>query len=251
MAKRFTDTDKWKKGFIRGLEGPYKLLWLYILDDCDMAGIWQKDFEVACIRIGEDVTEKKALEVFGGRIKIFGNKWFVVDFIQFQYGELKETNRMHVAVLNTLIKNEISTDGASKPLPRGQGQGQGKGQGKGEGQEQGDEFDFSKPDIPGDEVYFPIDTKKVRDHWVGWKKSRWENHNARYAMMGEQAALKQLERLSEDQVIDTLLKAIAGKWKNLYPEHSKNGTSKTTQRTEATNSRREGFAKRNSSNTGG
>jgi hypothetical protein len=134
MAKRFTDTDKWKKSFIRGLEGPYKLLWLYILDDCDMAGIWQKDFEVACIRIGEDVNEETAIKVFGDRIKVFGNKWFIVDFIGFQYGELKDTNRMHAAVFNTLMKNEISIDGASKPLPRGQGQYQGNGQGNGQGQ---------------------------------------------------------------------------------------------------------------------
>jgi len=26
MPKRFTDTEKWKKPFIRGLQGPYKLL---------------------------------------------------------------------------------------------------------------------------------------------------------------------------------------------------------------------------------
>ena len=39
MAKRFTDTDKWKKGFIRNLPTKYKLLWLYILDDCNHAGV--------------------------------------------------------------------------------------------------------------------------------------------------------------------------------------------------------------------
>ena len=47
MAKRFTDTDKWKKGFIRNLPAKYKLLWLYILDDCNHAGVWETDFEVA------------------------------------------------------------------------------------------------------------------------------------------------------------------------------------------------------------
>jgi len=46
MAKRFTDTDKWKKTFIRTMKAPYKLLWLYILDECDHAGIWQVDFDV-------------------------------------------------------------------------------------------------------------------------------------------------------------------------------------------------------------
>ena len=57
MAKRFTDTDKWKKGFIRNLPSKYKLLWLYILDDCNHAGIWDTDFEVASIRIGSKINE--------------------------------------------------------------------------------------------------------------------------------------------------------------------------------------------------
>lgn len=136
MAKRFTDTEKWKKGFLRGLQGPYKLLWLYVLDDCDMAGIWQVDLEVARIRIGEQIDGPTALRLFGDRVKPFdnGKKWFVRDFIFFQYGELKETNRMHLSVIKTLKANHLDfSQGVSEALPRGQDQGQGKGQGYGEG----------------------------------------------------------------------------------------------------------------------
>jgi hypothetical protein len=134
MAKRFTDTDKWKKPFIRGLEGPYKLLWFYILDDCDHAGIWQVDFEVAEIRIGQPVKEKKALEVFGERVvRIAANKWWIPDFISFQYGELSEKNRLHVSVIQILTKYQIESLAPQKPLTRGQGQGQGNGQGLGQG----------------------------------------------------------------------------------------------------------------------
>ena len=63
MAKRLTDSDKWKKGFIRGLSPKYKLFWLYILDDCTHAGIWETDFEVASIRIGSKITEAEAVTV--------------------------------------------------------------------------------------------------------------------------------------------------------------------------------------------
>ena len=55
MAKRMTDTDKWKKRFIRELKPKHKLLWLYILDDCNHAGIWEIDLDVASIRVGEAV----------------------------------------------------------------------------------------------------------------------------------------------------------------------------------------------------
>jgi hypothetical protein len=108
MAKRFTDTDKWKKPFIRLLDAPYKLLWFYILDDCDHAGIWQADFEVASIRIGMKVTEEKMKEKFGERIiQIAASKFFLPDFIFFQYGCLNEKNRLHLSVINILKKYQI------------------------------------------------------------------------------------------------------------------------------------------------
>lgn len=71
MAKRFTCSDKWKKPFLRGLETPYKLLWFYILDDCDHSGVWQKDLEVAEIRTGEKFDVTKAIENFGEKIIVF------------------------------------------------------------------------------------------------------------------------------------------------------------------------------------
>ena len=109
MAKRFTDTDKWKKGFIRSLSPKFKLLWLYILDDCNHAGIWETDFEVASIRIGSKVTEKEASQVFASQIKIFdnGDKWFVAKFIDFQYGTLNENSRPHAAVIKLLDRYDV------------------------------------------------------------------------------------------------------------------------------------------------
>jgi len=109
MAKRFTDTDKWKKGFIRGLSPKYKMFWLYILDDCNHAGIWEADFEVASIRIGSKITEAEAIKVMASQIKIFdgGNKWFIPRFIDFQYGTLNENSRPHLAVIKLLDKYDV------------------------------------------------------------------------------------------------------------------------------------------------
>jgi len=109
MAKRFTDTDKWKKKFLKGLQAPYKLLWFYILDDCDHAGIWHVDLEVASLRIGEKLTEKKAIEFFSKKVFIFdeGEKWFIPDFITFQYGELNPNNRAHNSAINLLNKYKL------------------------------------------------------------------------------------------------------------------------------------------------
>ena len=118
MAKRFTDTEKWKKPFIRGLQGAYKLLWLYICDDCDHAGIWQVDMEVAAIRIGEKIDLKEAIKSFDEKIIIIdkGNKWFIPSFLEFQYPSgLNSDNRAHNSVIILLEKYNLRIS-KNKPL---------------------------------------------------------------------------------------------------------------------------------------
>ena len=118
MAKRFTDNGKWKKRFFKTLSPKYKLLWIYILDDCDHAGIWEVDMEVAQLRIGEPLEEQKALELFKGNLVVIkgGDKWFIPDFITFQYGELNPNSRVHKSVLDLLEKNAIVLQQESVPL---------------------------------------------------------------------------------------------------------------------------------------
>lgn len=112
MAKRYTDTDKWKKPFIRTLQGPYKLLWIYILDECDHAGVWQVDLEVAQVKLGEKLKLEVALSNFKGKIIQIsdGQKWFIPDFIEFQYSLLNPTNKVHASVINILSRYDILDD---------------------------------------------------------------------------------------------------------------------------------------------
>lgn len=114
MAKRFTDTNKYKKPFIRSLKGAYKLFWDYLYHDCDHAGIWIVDFDIAQIYLGIDmpVNKEDALKYFNKdeqRIIEFdnGSKWFIPSFIQFQYGELNEKNRAHNSVISILNKYNL------------------------------------------------------------------------------------------------------------------------------------------------
>ena len=106
MAKRFTDTEKWKKGFVRNLPPAYKLLWLYMLDDCDNAGVWQVEVEVASIRLGVKLKEAEALKLFGNNVISFdnGTKWFIKEFVKFQQGvnhigELNNNSNPHKSIL--------------------------------------------------------------------------------------------------------------------------------------------------------
>jgi len=109
MSKRFTDTDKWKDPFIKSLEAKYKLLWFYILDDCDHAGVWIVDIDVAGLRCGFSYDESESKKIFASRIQEIngGSRWFVRDFVDFQYGRLNPENRAHNSVLSILEKHNI------------------------------------------------------------------------------------------------------------------------------------------------
>lgn len=110
MSKRFTDTRKYRKGLYRALQGPYKLLWDYLYHECDHAGVWEKDFELAQLLIGKDmaVNEADALRFFNDgekRIEVVdgGKKWVVLPFVEFQYGlPLNPENKAHHSVLRSL-----------------------------------------------------------------------------------------------------------------------------------------------------
>ena len=109
MAKRFTDSEKWKKPFIKSLSSVHKLFFLYILDDCDHAGIWNVEIEVAEIRIGEKLKIADLKKALKKHIYEFndGQKWFIPYFIEFQYGELNPENRAHLSVINQLKKYNL------------------------------------------------------------------------------------------------------------------------------------------------
>ena len=115
MAKRFTDTNKYRSPFYRGLEGPYKLLWDFLYHDCNHAGIWIVDFEIAQVYIGNNmvISKEKALEFFNEKkTRIVetdnGIRWFIPSFIKYQYdNELNPINNVHGSVIKELKKYNL------------------------------------------------------------------------------------------------------------------------------------------------
>lgn len=122
MAKRFTDTDKWKKGWFSELTPEMKLLWIYILDNCDSSGIWDINFKLAEFQIGLPLDRNAVKEVFKKQyIAINDSKWFIKDFIEFQYkcsiDGLNPLNKAHIPVINMIEKYKLK--GACKGHTRG------------------------------------------------------------------------------------------------------------------------------------
>lgn len=116
MAKRFIDTDLFRKPFMRGLEAPYKALWVYLLCECDHAGIWTVELDVAELRMGMKLDAGKAIQKMGGAVVEIdgGKKWFLPDFVTFQYGTLNPANRVHESVIALLSKFGIDPNNPSQ-----------------------------------------------------------------------------------------------------------------------------------------
>jgi len=86
-TKRFTDSEKWKDPFFENLSNDFKLIWLYLLDDVDNAGVWNKSINRLNFYCNTNITEEKLLEVFKKRLQpLTEDKWFIKKFMEFQYG---------------------------------------------------------------------------------------------------------------------------------------------------------------------
>jgi hypothetical protein len=221
MAKRFIDTGFFKSPFVRFLKAPLKSLYLYIICDCDGAGIWVKDLEIASAYVGEKITEKD-FDVFvksNKAIDLNNGKYFFPDFIEHQYPQgLSEKNPAQKNFINELKKYDLIDSemnikkGASKhlesPSKRDLGNGNGIGNGKGIGN--GEEN--TKPKI---ELIYPFDSENFIQVWNTLRaQPKWKG-KTKDAL---QASLKILSNLNEQQAIETMMASIAGGWQGLFPE---------------------------------
>ena len=111
LVKRFTETEKWNDPWFRKLSPELKCFWLFVLDNCDLAGVWKVDMEIANFFICGSLTEQIVLAAMPGRFKkIDDHHWHVTKFIPFQYGELKPDCRPHQAVIRILKKHSLSKE---------------------------------------------------------------------------------------------------------------------------------------------
>lgn len=218
MAKRFTDTNKLKKKWLRGLKAPYKLLWVYLLDSCDHAGIWEVDFEIANIYIGGGVSEENAKKILKDKIHIFdnGEKWLIIDFIGFQYAGLNDKNPAHKNVIKQLFKYNLIDE--KLELINFKSPFEVPIQGT---KEEEKEIEVVK-EIEKDKktIVFPFETDNFKLFWNEWKEYKKKEFGFKYkSYQSEQAALINLNNLSsnnEEVAIKIILKSIENGWKGFF-----------------------------------
>jgi hypothetical protein len=115
--RRFTETQKWDDPWFRRLRPEIKLLWQWILDRCDNAGVIDPDIELASFQIGIEYGPDTLSEL-GERIqKLPCGKWFIPKFISFQYGTLSKACKAHNPIFASLQKLSIEIDLKGYPYP--------------------------------------------------------------------------------------------------------------------------------------
>ncbi len=119
MAKRFNDTDIWKKQrWFRKLKPDYKLAFYYIKDQCNHAGIWEVDcsdliedlgllsFDINdfLVSINTEYDKISGEKVVKERIILLkNNQLWITGFIQFQY----EGKDRLIKASNNLVKGAL------------------------------------------------------------------------------------------------------------------------------------------------
>ena len=118
MAKRFMDTDLWNKKWFRELPVRLKIVWFYLINKCNHAGIWECDIDLLSFQIGdfnEPYILEEILEAFGDNLQEIGdNKIFITKFCSYQYGlPLNPNVKVHQSVIKLLNKHSIELDKSS------------------------------------------------------------------------------------------------------------------------------------------
>lgn len=217
MSKRMTDTGKWDKEWFIDLPIKMKCLWFYILDKCDLAGIWDVNFKGASFHIGQSIRESECLKYLGSQFIIIDEKhWFIIDFIRFQNGwPLNEKSPVHKKIIELLNQKEIeiTTNNtlyhrvSNRVLDRGIVEVKVK-----------DEVKVKV--IAEVKVKYPFDTEKFKEAWEKWKRFKKDQHKFTYRSQdSEEGALRKLDGLSkhhEETAIKIIEQSIAQGWQGLF-----------------------------------
>lgn len=143
MSKRFSETDKWKDEWFSQLKPIEKLIYLFILDNCDNAGFFSLNQRINSFLLG--ITESEYLGAINGLNRVLikskdNNKYWVKKFLFHQKNlPLNHENNSHKQIISLINSNCENFDydftylGANEGLisPIGKGIGNDKGKGKG------------------------------------------------------------------------------------------------------------------------
>ena len=188
MPKRFTETLKWDDPWFRALSPDAKLLWFWIVDKCDQAGIITPDFALCEFQTGIKRAFDKMLEIDSRVIQIADGKYIVEKFIEFQHGKLSRDCKAHNPAWQSLDKHGLIDEngeikGYSKGIERVSKEypySLSKGTGNGNGISNGSSKKKEKPSIDDVRMFCSeiglLESDADALFWK-WEGNGWTNSN--------------------------------------------------------------------------
>ena len=106
--KRFTCTEKWDDPWFWELSDRAKLLWIYLLDHCDHAGVIDFNSKIASFKIGKPIEPQHLAELENRLKTLHCGKLWIPKFVRFQFGSLEATNNFHRSILKLIASHGLA-----------------------------------------------------------------------------------------------------------------------------------------------
>ena len=107
MAKRLTDTEKWNDDWYISLCNDYRIIWQWLLDNCNHAGICKRSIRLLNLMCNTSISEAELIIIMEGRVVSNGNNWFIPKFLKFQYASLHSNRPVIISVIKELEKHNL------------------------------------------------------------------------------------------------------------------------------------------------
>lgn len=241
MKKRFTDVEKWDDPWFVSLEPKTKLFWIWLLDNVDQAGVWEKFEKKYQFETGLNISLEAMIEDLGDRVNDLGDKILIPKFVKFQYGaELSESSNYHRGILKLIEKHELEMNdqGLLKGRSRvAQGLVKGKSrvtQGLNNPKSRVLDKDKDKDkDKKGDargkqQPELPFDDKRFEDAWESYLAMRRE---AKFKKLGNKAIEERFKEFKEwglENSIHALMNSVKAQWQGIFFPDQRNGNKPKT-----------------------
>lgn len=107
MAKRFTDSDKWKDDWYISLSNDYKIVWQWLLDNCSHSGLCKRSVFLLNTMCKVNLTEDEIISFGNDRIIIIDDYWFIPKFLKFQYSTLLSAKPAIISVVKDIFTYKL------------------------------------------------------------------------------------------------------------------------------------------------
>lgn len=103
-----TEINKWKDKWFRALNPTEKILFIYLIENCDNAGFIEVDCDLWAFQIGLDENEiSESLVGLKKSVEVVGDWCWIVNFLKYQRNlPLNPQNNAHKQIINILNDNK-------------------------------------------------------------------------------------------------------------------------------------------------